>query len=160
LSYWTLRISVLTLTCAGSVALYYWARVIKRTRPESLFLALLYATTPLVFNGSYSFMTDVPAASVTLLSLCLPAYCWRRGGVLLYLLAGASGAAGYLIRQTAAMPTLVLAASLVPALIQKKARTRDFLALIVPLAVAAAGRNIWLEYIHGVPYQSAGLRFE
>jgi len=158
LSYMTLRVSVICLAFAGALALYYWARAIERTRLESLFLALLYATSPLVFSLSYSFMTDVPGASLILLGLLVQAHCARRGGTLLHLLAGATASGGYLVRQTAALPALVLAFSMVPAVLQKRTRARDLLALIMPLALVVNVHRYWLEHIHGLPYQGLSFR--
>ncbi len=155
LSYMTLRLSVIALALVGAVALYHWARAIERTRAESLFLALLYATNPLVFSLSYSFMTDVPAASMMLLCLLIQAHCARRGGVLLYLLAGVIAALGYLIREIAALPALVLAASMVPAVVRSRGRARELLALTAPLALVFTWHSFWLDHIHGRPYQAA-----
>jgi len=158
LSYMTLRVSVICLSFAGAVALYYWARALERTRLESLFLALLFATSPLVFSLSYSFMTDVPGASLILAGLLVQAHCARRDGVFLYLLAGVTACVGYLVRQTAALPALVLAVSMVPAVLQKRARARDLLALIIPLAVVVNAHRYWLERVHGLPYQALSFR--
>ncbi len=155
LSYMTLRFSVISLTFVGTLALYYWGRAIKRSRIESLFLGMLYATSPLVFNLSYSFMTDVPGASLMLLCLLIQAHCVRRGGVPLYLLAGITAGAGYLVRQTSALPALVLAVSLIPAALRRRARAYDLMALTVPLGVVVAWHHYWLDHIHGRPYQSA-----
>jgi hypothetical protein len=160
LSYMTLRLSVITLAFAGALALYYWARAIERTRVESLFLGLLYATSPLVFSLSYSFMTDVPGASLMVICLLVQAHCFRRGGVLLYLLAGVMAGLAYLVRQIAVLPALVLAASLLPALFQRQARVRDFLALTIPLVLIINGHRFWLTHVHGLPYQAATGRFQ
>lgn len=155
LSYMTLRLSVLGLAFLGALALYYWARAIKRSRIESLFLGLLYSTNPLVFSLSYSFMTDVPGASLMLLCLLVQAHCARLGGASLYLVAGITAGAGYLIRQTAALPALILAASLVPLALRNRARAYDLLALTAPLSVVVAWHRFWLDHVHGRPYQSA-----
>lgn len=155
LSYMTLRFSVISLTFVGALALYYWGRAINRTRVESLFLGLLYATSPLIFSMSYSFMTDVPGASLMLLGLLVQAHCVRRGGVPLYLLAGITAGAGYLIRETSALPALVLAVSLAPAALRKRARAYDLLALTAPLALVMAAHSIWLDHVHGRPYPAS-----
>jgi len=155
LSFLTLRLSVICLAFLGALALYYWARAIDRSRLESFFLGLLYAASPLVFSLSYSFMTDVPGASLMLLCLLVQAQCARRGGAPLYLLAGVLASVAYLFRQTAALPALVLAASLVPAVLQRRARARDLLALTAPLALVVAGHRYWLDRIHGRPYQAS-----
>ncbi len=160
LSYMSLRLSVISLAFVGAVAVYCWARVIERTRVESLFLGLLFATSPLVFILSYSFMTDVPGTSMILVCLLVQAHCFRRGGVLLYLLAGVMASLGYLVRQTAVLPALVLTASLVPALLRRQARVRDVLALTIPLVAVISSHRLWLKQIHGLPYQAATGRFQ
>jgi hypothetical protein len=159
-SYMTLRLSVICLAFAGSLALSYWARAVERTRSESLFLALLYATSPLVFSLSYSFMTDVPGASLMIICLLVQALCVRRGGVPLHLLAGVMAGLAYLVRQTAALPALIFAVSLLPALLQRQRRVRDFLALTVPLVLVVNAHHFWLTRVHGLPYQAAVGRFE
>ena len=160
LSYMTVRLSVISLAFLGALALYGWARAIDRTRAESLFLGLLYATSPLVFSLSYSFMTDVPGASMMLVGLLVQAHCARRGWVPLHLLAGVVAGLGYLVRQTAALPALVLAASFLPALLRRQARAADFLALTAPLALTVVWHSFWLDQIHGRPYQAAVGRFQ
>jgi dolichyl-phosphate-mannose-protein mannosyltransferase len=159
LSYMTLRLSVLSLSLIGTLALYAWAREIGRDRIESLFLGLLYSTCPLVFTLSYSFMTDVPATSLMLLCLLIQAHCVRHGRTALYALAGITASAAYLIRQTAALPALVLAVSLIPTAIRNSLQRRALLALTLPLAVTVASHRIWLDRIHGRPYQAAIGRF-
>jgi hypothetical protein len=160
LSYLTLRVSVIILTFGGALALYYWARAIERTRLESLFLGLLYATNPLVFNLSYSFMTDVPAASMMIACLLVQAHCARRGAIVLYLIAGMLAGLAYLVRQTAVLPALVLAASLVPGLLRRQQRLRDLLALSLPIAVVVVGHRLWLEHLHGIPYHASVARLQ
>ena len=154
LSYWTLRVSTTSMTFVGTLALYFWARAVDRTRGEATFLGLLYATNPLVFTLSYSFMNDVPGTSMMLVCLLVQAHCAQRGGVRLHLLAGVTAALAYLVRQTAALPALVLAAFFVPALVKKQARARDFLMLTLPVAVVAAAYTFWLDHIHGRPYHA------
>src|SRR5499427_5241664 len=158
LSYWTLRVSTISVTFVGALALYFWARAVDRTRGEASFLGLLYATNPLVFTLSYSFMNDVPGTSMMLVCLLVQAHCAQRGRVRLHLLAGVTAALAYLVRQTAALPALVLAAFFVPALIKKQARARDFLMLTLPVAVVAAAYTFWLDHIHGRPYHATLVR--
>src|SRR5215813_5759119 len=154
LSYWTLRVSTISLAFVGALALYFWARAVDRTRCEATFLGLLYATNPLVFTLSYSFMNDVPGTSMMLVCLLVQAHCAQRGGVRLHLLAGVTAALAYLVRQTAALPAFVLAAFFVPALVRKQARARDFLVLTLPVAVVAASYAFWVDHIHGRPYHA------
>ncbi len=154
LSYQTLRFSVLVFALLGTLALYYWARAIERSREESLFLALLFAASPLVFALSYSFMTDVPGTSLMLLGLLAQAHWARRGGVPLALLAGVTAGLGYLVRQTAALPALVLAASLLLAVLRRRARAAELFGLIAPLALAIVSHGYWLDHVHGRPYQA------
>src|SRR5262245_15112168 len=156
LSYMTLRYSVLTLFLAGALALYGWARTIGRDRTEALFLGLLWTTCPLIFSLSYSFMTDVPGASLMLLCLFVQAVCARKGGTAFHALAGVVAAAGYLIRQIAALPALVLAVSMVPSAIRSRRSRRELAALVLPLAVVMTAHRYWLDHVHGRPYQ-AGL---
>src|SRR5215831_13940179 len=158
LSYWTLRVSTISLAFVGALALYFWARAVDRTTGEATFLGLLYATNPLVFTLSYSFMNDVPGTSMMLVCLLVQAHCAQRGGVRLHLLAGVTAALAYLVRQTAALPALVLAAFFIPALIKKQARARDFLMLTLPVAVVAAAYAFWLDHIHGRPYHATLVR--
>jgi 4-amino-4-deoxy-L-arabinose transferase-like glycosyltransferase len=155
LSYQTLRFSVLCFALLGALALYYWARAIERSREESLFLGLLFAASPLVFTLSYSFMTDVPGTSLMLLGLLAQAHWARRGGVPLALLAGVTAGLGYLVRQTAALPALVLAASLLLAVLRRRARAAELFGLIAPLALAIVAHGYWLDHVHGRPYQAA-----
>src|SRR5262249_50391439 len=154
LSYWTLRVSTISLAFVGALALYFWARAVDRTRGEATFLGLLYATNPLVFTLSYSFMNDVPGTSMMLVCLLVQAHCAQRGGVRLHLLAGVTAGLAYLVRQTAALPALVLAAFFVPALVRKQARARDFLVLTLPVAVVAASYAFWVDHIHGRPHNA------
>src|SRR5215475_6499161 len=160
LSYWTLRVSTISMTFVGALALYFWARAVDRTRGEASFLGLLYATNPLVFTLSYSFMNDVPGTSMMLVCLLVQAHCAQRGGVRLHLLAGVTAGLAYLVRQTAALPALVLAAFFVPALVRKQARARDFLVLTLPVAVVAASYAFWVDHIHGRPYSTTLVRVD
>jgi hypothetical protein len=155
LSYETLRLSTLAFTLLGTLALYFWGRAIDRSREESLFLGLLFASSPLVFSLSYSFMTDVPGASMILVALLAQAHWSRRGGLAMAVLVGVVAGLGYLIRQTAALPAIVLAVSLVPAVIQRRARWAELLAMIAPLVLVVASHGYWLDHVHGRPYQAA-----
>ena len=137
----------------GTLALYYWARAIERSREESLFLGLLFAASPLVFALSYSFMTDVPGTSLMLLGLLAQAH-WaarrcsasspgrRDGGTRL-----PGPPDGGAARPRSGR---LAAARRAPA----TSRAAELFGLIAPLALAIVSYGYWLDHVHGRPYQA------
>ncbi|HEX6812746.1 MAG TPA: glycosyltransferase family 39 protein [Planctomycetota bacterium] len=160
LSYHTLRLSTLALALLGSLALYGWSRAIGRGRAEAVFVALLFASSPLVFALSCTFMTDVPGAALMLVVMFAQAAYARRGGAGWALAAGLAASLAYLFRQTAALPVLVLAGTLLVPVILRRARAIELVVLMAPLVIAIAGFNGWLDRVNGRPFNASFWRFD
>jgi hypothetical protein len=78
--------------------------------------AAVLALSPLWFNQSFTFMTDVPFASLALVASWLYVRAFRSGSAGAFLLAGAACAAAFLVRQNAiAIAAAAAAAALWPA---------------------------------------------
>ncbi len=110
--------------------------------------AATVAFSPLWFNLSFTFMTDVPFAALATMSAWLYARAFRSGSRAGLLLAGAVCAAAFLVRQhgvwiAAAAALAALAAARTPRAARLRDRVEDAaLAAIVPF-VAAAAYAIW-----------------
>ncbi len=80
-SFAALRASTVCLAAGGCLALYALARELGCARVTSLLVALSLAPDPVFFVLSYSFMTDVPFVSVSIVALFLAVSAARRNSL-------------------------------------------------------------------------------
>ncbi|MEW6111886.1 MAG: glycosyltransferase family 39 protein [Thermodesulfobacteriota bacterium] len=95
----SLRLSTLVLSFLGLLAFYQLAREHDLDRSTASVLTLVLLSSPLVFRLSFSFMTDVPALTLFVMSLLLYTRGVRLGSFGLILLGSVVGAAAILTRQ-------------------------------------------------------------
>ncbi len=100
-SFVALRASTVCLAAGGCIALYGLARELGCSRVVSLLTALALALDPVFFQLSYSFMTDVPFVSVSVMTLFLAVSAARRGSVNRWRAAAACAVLAFLIRPLA-----------------------------------------------------------
>ena len=98
-SFSMLRLSTLTLALTGLIAFYYLARH-HELHPDAAGIAVLaLLASPLFFQLSYSFFTDVPFLTCWIVALLAYSAGIARGRPMLMLIGGVVGAAAILIRQ-------------------------------------------------------------
>lgn len=153
-SYAVLRGSVLVLLAAGALALHAWCRWHGRTRLEAQFAALAFAFCPLAVALSYTFMTDVPAVALMLIWLAALPPCGRRGDAASMALLGLLGAAGYLVRQTSALPAAVFGGMLLLDLLRGRVGARKVAAFALAAGLPVLAYQAWLHAVAGVPYEA------
>lgn len=149
-SFSAIRLSTLTLSLAGSAALYGIARELGISQRRALVGAVVYWFNPLTFSLSYTFMSDVPALSLVLLAT-FSYLRGVRGARRRYLVIGSCLAAlAFLVRQPA---LLVVPAVLGYGLLERqpwRAFARySLLVAGVPALVTAVYLG-WTQ-VHGTP---------
>lgn len=145
-SYETLRLSTLAVSLAGILATFGLVREAGGSARVAATGAAAVAFSPLWFNLSFTFMTDVPFAALATVSAWLYARALARGSRSSLAVAGAVCAAAFLVRQHAVWIALAAAiAAMLPLRAQDSpspaAPLRERLvdaaaALSAPLAVA------------------------
>ena len=95
----TLRFSTLILAILGSFIFYRIAQILGCTSQQRLIGTILFLSSPLYFNLSFSFMTDVPFLCVMLMGLLCYLHFLNQQKNKWLLLAALFGIAAFLIRQ-------------------------------------------------------------
>jgi hypothetical protein len=131
-SFGTLRLSTVALAAAGCGAFYLLLRELGLDRQRSLLGALALAANPVFFVLAFSFMTDVPFLSLTLLALLCYAAGLKRDRAA-WLWAGSILAVGaFLSRQIGIVTPLAV----VPCLIWHRIGRPGLWRRLLPVAVA------------------------
>jgi hypothetical protein len=132
----SLRLSTIILSAAGLWAFYVFLRAGGWSQTRSCGGVLVLWSSPLYLRFSFNFMTDVPFASLMMLSVWLYTAAWTRRSHGWMTLAAAAGTAAILTRQfgVALIPAVLLIAWL-----QRSApRTPSLVAVAaIPLILAA-----------------------
>jgi 4-amino-4-deoxy-L-arabinose transferase-like glycosyltransferase len=147
-SYETLRLTTLVVSAAGIASTYGLLREMGAESPAAAAGAATVALSPLWFNLSLTFMTDVPFAAVATISAWLYARAFRRDSRTGLLAAGVVAAAAFLIRQHGVW----IAGAAALAAIAVRPRSNDGIrsrmldvaaALVMPIAAVAA-YSLWV----------------
>lgn len=150
-SWLSLRLSVIVMAWLGGLACYVFGRLMGRSASESALATGTYLFCPLVFADCYSFMTDVTAASLMLISLAAMPVVVRQSNSLGWLALGTLGAACYLVRQTAVIPHLWLGLWLTWACLSRRQRWTLWLTYVTTAALLIGAFWGWLYFVNGVP---------
>jgi hypothetical protein len=151
-SFTVLRCSTLALSFAGSLALYALCRALDLSRPRALAGALVYWFNPLTFGLSYTFMSDVPAASLLLLTTLGYAQGVRRASDRALFLGSCGAALAFLVRHPGLLlPPAVLAYGLLAGWPPRLLARRALLTGAAP-ALAVAAYAAWAQR-HGLPQE-------
>lgn len=102
-SFEPLRLVTIAMGFIGTVMLYLIARQLGVARSLSLLAALVYAANPLVINTTFSFMTDITCASLTLCYIYFFINALRSGSLTDYAVAAAFLTLSIITRQIAAV---------------------------------------------------------
>jgi len=144
-SYGTLRVTTLVMSAVGVAAFFALLGRLGANQRSAAFGAALLAFSPLWFNLSFTFMTDVPFAALAIVAAWLDAKALQRGSRRGLMAAAAVTAAALLIRQHAIWIAIAAAATaLLPrqsdaGTSRLRARLLDaVVALGLPVAAAAA----------------------
>jgi len=157
-SHEVLRATTLVVSAFGIVAFHALLVELGATVLLAAAGALALALSPLWFNLSFTFMTDVPFAALSVLAMWLYVRAFREGSVRAHLLAGAAAAAAFLIRQHALS---IAAAAAITAMLPLErqgqapppwsARLRCALAGLAPALIAAAVYAVWAIRSESLP---------
>jgi hypothetical protein len=110
--------------------------------------AAVLALSPLWFNQSFTFMTDVPFASVAIVASWLYVRAFRSGAMTGFLLAGAVAAAAFFVRQNAiVIPVAAAIAALWPS--RRAGDGRGLASSSPPRAVAALAFPLMALAVYG-----------
>jgi hypothetical protein len=135
-SHLILRCYTLLMGLIGIVSIYLISREIGAKPQISGLLACCYAANPLLVNLSFSFMTDVPAMTLSNLFL-LSVLRAMKGGTRWYFYGSVLLAAAIAIRQTSVVFGLAtLALLMIPTIRQRHGWKILFAFLIIPVAAA------------------------
>ncbi len=147
-SHETLRLTTLAMSAVGIAALYAMLLELGARRRSAAFGAMVAAMSPLWFNLSFTFMTDVPFTALALVASWLYVRALASGSRAGLLAAGGAAALAFLVRQHALSIAVAAAvATMVPAAFDGsrsraaglRSRLGDALAaLAMPLLVAVA----------------------
>lgn len=150
-SWLSLHLSVVVMAWLGAVACYVFGRLMGRSASESALASGTYLFCPLVFADCYSFMTDVTAASLMLMSFAAMPIVLRQSKSLGWLALGTLGAACYLVRQTALIPHLWLGLWLTWACMTRRQSWTIWLTYVTPAVLLIGAFWGWLYFVNGVP---------
>lgn len=147
-SHETLRLTTLAMSAVGIAALYALLLELGARRRSAAFGAAVAALSPLSFNLSFTFMTDVPFTALALVASWLYVRALLRGSRAGLVTAGSAAALAFLVRQHALSIAVAAAmAAMVPAAFDgSRGRGAGLLsrladaaaALALPMLVAAA----------------------
>jgi hypothetical protein len=140
-SFGVLRLSTVIIAIAGCWALYATLRELRCGAVWSLIGALALAVHPVYFAFSFSFMTDVPATALTLVSIMFAVQAIERDRPARLWAASAFAVAAFLVRATAGVIPFVLSMVV-------DWRRPDRARWVVPLAGGIAGVVIGWVAVH------------
>ena len=150
-SFTVLRMSTLVLGFIGMGAAYYLFRELGQKRDFSIFLSLLFGFNPFFFSLSYTFMTDVPFFTFSLLSVLFYLKSFKEGALKWVMLGTIFGLTATLVRQLGLM--LPLAFSIAWFFKNRHTGKTAFLA-IMPFALTLTAFLLyskWLSATNGLP---------
>lgn len=153
-SFSALRVSTLLLSFVGTEALFLILKELRFREDVSLLGALVLAANPVYLNLSYTFMTDVPFLSMTLLSVLFYLRGIMRDSDRYLVLGSLFAVFASLIRQ----PGIILPlAVLTYYLLSKKTITlQRFSILFIFPGIAYGSFLYWLNFVHGMPQAMGG----
>jgi len=151
LSYTSLRVSTLILSCLGTLSLYGILRELERSRTVAFLGAGVLLFDPLYLTLTYSFNTDVPYVAMATAATWLVLRSLDRPSWPMLSATGFGLACAYLIRQQALAMAVVAAVALWLAARREsdrasraRMRIRTSVTLLLPIAIAALGYRAWL----------------
>ncbi|MBI4249751.1 MAG: glycosyltransferase family 39 protein [Elusimicrobia bacterium] len=152
-SFLLLRLATQVWSFAGLAVFYLILRRLEVDRKRAFCGVLLCLFNPVYFNLSYTFMTEIPFQTLTLLAIFFFLKAERGGGAAPCLWSGVCAGLAVLVRQTAAL----LPAAMLLALFWS-GRWRGFskrraACLIIPPLAAAAGVHFWTMKFHAASSQ-------
>lgn len=150
-SWLSLHLSVVVMAWLGGLSCYVFGRLMGRSASESALASGAYLFCPLVFADCYSFMTDVTAASLMLMSFAAMPIVLQQSKSLGWFALGILGAACYLVRQTAVIPHLWLGLWLTWVCVSRRQSWTLWLTYVTPAVVLIGAFWGWLYFVNGVP---------
>jgi 4-amino-4-deoxy-L-arabinose transferase-like glycosyltransferase len=155
-SFTILRLSTIVLAAVGAIAFSHLLATLAIGPKTSRLAVATLALGPLYFSQSFTFMTDVPFAALTLAAAALYAAGLAKTERRLLLAASLLASAALLVRQHGAF--LVAAAAFATLVVDEtrlRKRVELFAATSVIPALVFIGFHYWLFWMQGVP---AGLQ--
>jgi hypothetical protein len=142
-----LQLSTLGLGLVGLVAVFLLARWVLPAK-LALVVLLLTGISPLWLHLSVTFMTDIPAWTLSAVSVCLGVAASVRQSHYVLLLGSVVALLGFGVREYAAVPFLALLLWVVWSDYPKKFRIWSFVLGIVTVAIAAVA-YLWRQSLSG-----------
>ncbi|SFH59923.1 hypothetical protein SAMN05421753_101373 [Planctomicrobium piriforme] len=150
-NYASLRLSMLALSVMTTLSLYFWCRRQGHGQFFSVCAGLMFAVNPFTVLYEYTFMTDLTgAAAATALLVFCPKFSETR--LSRWFAYGVSGGFAYLVRETAAIPFLVVVGIAFCGLFAGTVEREKFFVMLFPAAVLFVAYQVWLHDWSGVPY--------
>jgi hypothetical protein len=145
-SFVTLRISTLVLALIGAWLLARSALVCGAPRGLALLGAIMVATNPLVLNLSFSFMTDIPFLSVTIVSGCFFLKYFREGRIAVAFWGSFFSVVAFFIRQFAiVLPAAFLVTLLIQWWVERRRPAPAVVSCVIGCWAAAGGLLLALQ---------------
>ena len=155
-SFSVLRLTTLVWSFVGASTVYLILREMGFSKVTSMWGGLLLVTNPIYLNLSYTFMTDVPFLSSTLISILFYARGIKRDNDRLLFAGSCFAAAASLIRQQAVvLPVAVLVYYAMLSARDSLTTRRIWIISLTP-TIGFVVFFYWLNSIHGVPQAMSG----
>jgi 4-amino-4-deoxy-L-arabinose transferase-like glycosyltransferase len=153
-SFTALRLSTLTLSLIGILALYALVRDLRQPRWLAVVAALTLGANPIYYALSNTFMTDVPFIAITLLGALFLARSLRSGSDFDLTIGTVLAVAGTLSRQLALAVPLAFGASLI---LSRGLTKGNALRAVAPVAICLAALTVvqaWLAQGDRLPSEA------
>jgi hypothetical protein len=150
-SFTTLRFSTLTIALFGLLACYGFMRLVGSTPAASVFASVLIGVNPIFLNLAMTFMSDVPFAALSMITILAFGVGLRRNALSWIIVGTVLSCIATLTRQLG----IFLPAGFAVAYLWKKGfRLRPLVTAVVPVlsaVIALVAFNTWLNSTAGLP---------
>ncbi len=142
----TLNLSTITLLYVGLVSFYYLLKNLGLNQIRSTFFTIILMSFPWVFDFSYTFLTDVPFMSLSLITIFFYTKAIQKNKMIFYLLGSAIAGCSYLTRQLGiAFPISIFIVLLYTDITKRRTNIKKYICALLPFIVMAIIYSLWLK---------------
>ncbi len=158
----TLQFSTITLLYIALVTFYFLLKNLGLNQTRSTFFTIILMSFPWVFNFSYTFLTDVPFMSLSIITIFFYTKGLQQNKKIFYLLGSIIAGFSFLTRQLGiAFPVSIFAVFLYIDIVQKKVNLGKYIWSLLPFTIIAGIYSLWLrtDNLTYIQYQVSSIFF-
>ncbi len=142
----SLHISTISIFFIGLLSFYLLLRKLGLDQTRSTFFSIILLSFPWVFDFSYTFLTDIPFVSLSIVTILLYTLALQKNKKIFFVLGSIFAGFSYLTRQIGiAFPISIFLVLAISDLSQKKINIMRYLLSLVPFALMAGAYSFWLK---------------